>query len=107
MDRGAWQAAVHAVAKSGTRQSNAHSQCVCVCVLVAHSCLFVTPWTVADQPPLSMGFSRQEHWSGLPYASPHSHYTYICIHIDIYMHVYTHVHVLVCCSVNQLIELDT
>ena len=28
--------------------------------------LFVTLWTVAHQAPLSMGFSRQEHWSGLP-----------------------------------------
>ena len=28
--------------------------------------LFVTPWTAAHQAPLSMGFSRQEHWSGLP-----------------------------------------
>ena len=28
--------------------------------------LFVTPWTVAHQAPLSMGFSRQEYWSGLP-----------------------------------------
>ena len=27
--------------------------------------LFVTPWTVAYQAPLSMGFSRQEYWSGL------------------------------------------
>ena len=32
--------------------------------------LFVTPWTVACQAPLSMGFSRQEHWSGLPFSSP-------------------------------------
>ena len=32
--------------------------------------LFVTPWTVAHQAPLSMGFSRQEHWSGLPCPSP-------------------------------------
>ena len=39
-------------------------------VLVAQSCLFVTPWTVARQVPLSMGFSRQEHWSGLPFPSP-------------------------------------
>ena len=32
---------------------------------------FVTlPWTVAHQAPLSMGFSRQEHWSGLPFPSP-------------------------------------
>ena len=29
-----------------------------------------TPWTVAHQPPLSMGFSRQEYWSGLPFPSP-------------------------------------
>ena len=32
--------------------------------------LFVTPWTVAPQAPPSMGFSRQEHWSGLPFPSP-------------------------------------
>ena len=32
--------------------------------------LFATPWTVADQVPLSMGFSRQEYWSGLPFPSP-------------------------------------
>ena len=32
--------------------------------------LFVTPWTVAYQAPLSMGFSRQEYWSGLPFPSP-------------------------------------
>ena len=30
----------------------------------------VTPWTVACQAPLSMGFSRQEYWSGLPFPSP-------------------------------------
>ena len=29
-----------------------------------------TPWTAAHQAPLSMGFSRQEHWSGLPFPSP-------------------------------------
>ena len=31
---------------------------------------FTTPWTLACQAPLSMGFSRQEHWSGLPFPSP-------------------------------------
>ena len=31
---------------------------------------FVTPWTVAHQAPLSMGFSRQVYWSGLPFPSP-------------------------------------
>ena len=29
-----------------------------------------SPWTVAHQAPLSMGFSRQEYWSGLPFPSP-------------------------------------
>ena len=38
--------------------------------LVAKSCLtLVTPWTVARQASLSMGFSRQEYWSGLPFPS--------------------------------------
>ena len=32
--------------------------------------LFATPWTVAHQAPQSMGFSRQEYWSGLPFPSP-------------------------------------
>ena len=31
---------------------------------------FATPWTVAHQAPLSMGFSRQEYWIGLPFPSP-------------------------------------
>ena len=43
-DREAWHAAVHG--------------------------LFATPWTVAYQAPPSMGFSRQEYWSGLPFPSP-------------------------------------
>ena len=41
------------------------------CCLVTESCLtLVTPWTVAYQAALSMGFSRQEYWSGLPLPSP-------------------------------------
>ena len=32
--------------------------------------LFATPWTVACQSLLSMGFSRQEYWSGLPFPTP-------------------------------------
>ena len=60
------------------------SLCVCVCVCVyiyiyiwkvkvkPLSCVwfFATPWTVDDQGPPSMGFSRQEYWSGLPFPSP-------------------------------------
>ena len=38
-------------------------------VLLSHE-LFVTPWTVAHQAPLSMEFSRQEYWSELPFPSP-------------------------------------
>ena len=42
--------------------------CVCVCVL-NHVRLFATPWTVVHQTSLSLGFSRQEYWSGLPFPS--------------------------------------
>ena len=45
--------------------------CVCVCVCVSQSLVSnsATPWTVAHQAPMSMGFSRQEDWSGLPFPS--------------------------------------
>ena len=43
--------------------------CVCVYVL-SHVQLFTTPWTVACQAVLSMEFSRQEYWSGLPFPTP-------------------------------------
>ena len=38
--------------------------------MLSHVQLFATPWTVAHQAPLSMAFSRQEYWSGLPFPSP-------------------------------------
>ena len=38
--------------------------------LLSHVRLFATPWSVAYQASLSMGFSRQEYWSGLPFPSP-------------------------------------
>ena len=38
--------------------------------MLSHVRLFATPWTVAHQAPPSMGFSRQEYWSGLPFPSP-------------------------------------
>ena len=41
-----------------------------VCWLLSCVPLFVTPWPVACQAPLSMGFSRQEYWSGLPFPCP-------------------------------------
>ena len=43
---------------------------------VAQLCLTLRdPWTAAYQAPLSMGFSRQEYWSGLPLPSPQQVYT--------------------------------
>ena len=47
--------------------------CVCVCVcMLSHSVVSnsANPWTVAHQTPLSMGFSRQESWSVLPFPTP-------------------------------------
>ena len=38
--------------------------------MLSHVQLFETPWTVACQAPLSMEFSRQEYWNGLPFPSP-------------------------------------
>ena len=48
--------------------------CICVCVCVwdtfSRVWLFMSPLTVAHQAPLSMEFSRQEYWSGLPFPTP-------------------------------------
>ena len=56
----------------GKRETVVHMKAiVCECThLLSHVQLFVTPWTVAPQTPLSMGFSRQEYWSGLPFPPP-------------------------------------
>ena len=84
MDRRARQAMVHTVAKSQTRlkwlgMRALMNPCLisksiilpqlCMCML-SHFRLFVTLWTIAHQSPLSMEFSRQEYWSGLPYSPP-------------------------------------
>ena len=50
------------VAKSGLKQGEVKS--------LSRVRLFATPWMVAYQAPTSMGFSRQEYWSGLPFPSP-------------------------------------
>ena len=44
--------------------------CVCMLSCFSHVHHFVILWIVAHQAPLSMGFSRQEYWSGLPFPSP-------------------------------------
>ena len=44
---------------------------LCVCVLISQLCLTLcNPWAVACQASLSVGFSGQEYWSGLPFPSP-------------------------------------
>ena len=47
---------------------------MCTCMLSHFSRvrLFTIPWTVAHQAPLSLGFPRQEYWSGLPFPYPTS-----------------------------------
>ena len=67
-DGEAWWAAAHGVAQSRTwlkRPSSSSSVSRSVCVG-----LCVTPRTVAHQAPLSVGFSTQQYWSGLPFPSP-------------------------------------
>ena len=83
MDGGAWGATVHGVTKCWTGLTDftftfystfTEPEPVILSVSEVKSLsrvrLFVTPWTVAHQAPLSMGFSRQEYWSGLPFPSP-------------------------------------
>ena len=43
---------------------------ICVLEWLSHDWLFVTPWTLAHPAPLSMGFSSQDYWSGLPFPPP-------------------------------------
>ena len=93
MDRGAWRAVVHRVAKSQTILSNLHfllshtqhalliyTSCLApvgisvydqiyVCIL-SRIRLFATWWTIAHKAPLSMEFSRQEYLSRLPFPTP-------------------------------------
>ena len=57
-------------APSPITSSPQYGCCFCCC-WVAKSCLsLVTPWTIAHQAPLSVGFPRQEYWSGFPFPSP-------------------------------------
>ena len=65
-DRGYWRAAVHGVTKSQDLATEQQQQSVGVSRV--RPC--ATPQTAAHQAPPSLGFSRQEHWSGLPFPSP-------------------------------------
>ena len=66
MDREAWHAAIHGVTNSRTQLSDWTE------LMHAQSCqILCNPMKcIAHQAPLSMGFSRQEYWSGLPFPSP-------------------------------------
>ena len=55
---------------NGIFHKDAMFPCVCMLNRFHGVWLFATPWTVACQDALSVGFSRQEHWSGLPFPSP-------------------------------------
>ena len=55
---------------SGIHSRQALKEVVVVVLVASRVRLFATSWTVACQGPLSMGFSRQEYWSGLPFPSP-------------------------------------
>ena len=64
VDRGAWWAIVHGVANS---RIQLNKQALKLKVKSLHRVqLFATPWTIPHQAPPSMGFSRQEYWSGVP-----------------------------------------
>ena len=56
----------------GLQQLRGGHNCYVVlcCVSQSVSSNSVIPWTIADQAPLSIGFSRQEYWNGLPFPSP-------------------------------------
>ena len=56
------------ITKLSVWQHRAGIEDVRICSVVSDS--LVTPWTVARQDPLSVGFSRQEYWSGLPFPPP-------------------------------------
>ena len=62
----------HPGISAGDPLSRHHGPCSEYCEVKSLSRvqLFATPWTVAHQAPLSMGFSRQEYWSGVPFPSP-------------------------------------
>ena len=87
--------------------------CICACQLVSYVLPFATPWTVAHQTPLSMGFSRQEYWSRQPVPSPGDlpsprsnsgllHCRQTLHHVSHqgspYMHkaIYIHIHIRIC-----------
>ena len=67
-----WKFATWGFVRRGLTVSKIVLICLCVCVpsRFGRVWLLMTPWTVARHAPLSLGFSRQDYWSGLPCPSP-------------------------------------
>ena len=76
---------------------------------LSHVQPLATPWTAAYQAPLSMRFSRQEYWSGVPLPSPNIGYRYRLtpdtdMDMDIDIGTYpSHLYILVCCLIHPTI----
>ena len=73
MDRGAWWATVHRVAYSQTQLKQLSMLLLLLLLLLSRFSrvrLCATPEMAAHQAPPTLGFSRQGHWSGLPFPSP-------------------------------------
>ena len=70
MDRGAWWATIHRIPKKSDRTPQLDNICVCIPSSFSHVGLFATPWMVAHQARLSMGFSKQGYWIELSRLSP-------------------------------------
>ena len=80
LEQSEWTKTVYTIAFFFPLQFNLAKQAVIILRWLPMSCvhawslshiqLFATPWTVACQAPLSMEFSRQENWSGLPFPPP-------------------------------------
>ena len=66
----AWRQVGTTVAEVHWRLLQVEVVCVCLCVCAQSYPTLCNPWTVGHQAPLSMGFSRQEYWTGLPFPPP-------------------------------------
>ena len=72
---------------------------VYIVLMLSHVQLFATPWTVTCQVSLSIEFSRQEPWSGLPFPTP------LSIYLSIYLSICVYIYKLVCCTAEINITL--
>ena len=72
-NQGTWWTTVHSITKESRHDIHSTATVVTGCVYLCCSVICPTlcdPWTIARQASPSMGFSRQQYWSGLPFPSP-------------------------------------